>query len=207
MNAKDDGNISPWLEAQKAQIAGLRVGFSLAPGWYGAFERSLMEDPDAHRLVSQSLPRCKAPLLAAFVTMLAGTDVENRLVDLKHKRGEALKRIIRSAALRNPHIRKDAQAKEFMARASQAFDTRREGLADYCFACLIIQRYLEFRSGVKPTARELAALLKAGLSAAGRPARAIDYDLLRRNLRNYEKRHSFRFSGQQCAAVIELKPS
>jgi hypothetical protein len=102
------------------------------------------------------------------------------------------------------------ELQEMLTRAGRAFDTRRRGLADYCFGVLIIREYLHFRRGLEPTPRELVALLKAGLAAAGRPEhlQAIDYDLLRRNLSNFEKRHPLLCglaTGESSAQIIESR--
>jgi hypothetical protein len=205
MMRKDDGNLSPWLEeldASVRQLSAKDVGLKVVPRWHIRFERSLRENPNAERLVRDVLPKCEAARLARFVTLIVGTTVEDALIRLTRKRSEGLKKIIRSAARKDRSVR--TRAKEIVSKADRAFDTRREGLTEYCFPTLIMRRYLQFRSGVEPTARELAALLKAGLAVSGR-LQAIDHDLLRRNLKNYEKKHPHELAtGERCAQIIEL---
>jgi hypothetical protein len=209
---KGDGDLSPWLEeldASVGQLSAKNSGLKLPPRWHIRYERSLRENRDASRLVRDVLPKCAAARLARFVMLTVGTTVERDLVELKRRRGEQLKKIIASAAKKDRSIQKSQEAQEFNRKAGRAFDTRREGLAEYCFPTLIMRRYLQFRSGVLPTARELATLLNAGLAALGRPVhlRGVDYDLLRRNLKNYEKKHPHEFAtGERCAQIIELTP-
>ena len=202
---KLDGDISSWLEAQEASIRSLKAGILVDAGSYKAFERSLKNNPDAARLVKEVLPRCPIPKLASFILVIVESGVENRLIELTRKRGEELKGVFRRAARKDKSVREDAQ--RLLARAEQAFDTRRRGLADYCSGAVILKRYLGFRAGKEPSARELAALLKAGLAASGRPVhlQTVDYDLLRRNLRNYEKRNPHPLAtGERCAQIVEL---
>jgi len=201
----DDGNLSPWLEAQEASIAGLTTGITVDRAAPKAFERSLHKNPVAVRLVREVLPRCPLPRLAGFVIVVVSAGVEDKLNAFSRKQVEGLRRIMRAAARKDKSVGK--RANEIMSSAEHAFDTRRKGLADYCLGTVILKRYLKFRSGIEPTARELAALLKAGLAASGRPVslQAIDYDLLRRNLRNYEKKNPHPIAtGERCAKVIEL---
>jgi len=205
---RNDGDLGPWLETLDTSVAAIsarEVGFRPAPGCYERFERSLHENPDAARLVNNVLPKCDLPRLAGFVALVANSGVEDRLIELTDKRGEGLKKIARSAARKNKKVQRSAR--NLVTRADRAFDTRRQGLVSYCFPILILRRYLSFRSGIEPTARELAALLKAGLAASGRPAhqQSIDYDLLRRNLKNYEKKHPHVLAtGERCAQIIEV---
>ena len=214
MVEKTDGNIGFWLGDEQAVIAQLSakdIGLSLTSGWYERFERSLHENPDARRLVDDLLPKCNTRSLAEFTALVASTGIQDALIGLTRKRGVGLKKIVRPAARkarRDEDVRKSAEG--LLARADRAFDTRREGLAEYCFGGLILRRYVQFRSGHAPTARELAALLKSGLAASGRPAyqRVIDHDLLRRNLRNYEKKHPLTLAtGERCAEIIEAVDS
>jgi len=185
---KTDGNLSPWIEAQEASIGKLSSEIRLAqPGWYRAFTRSLEENPDAERLRTEILPRCQGERLAMFVVQAVAGRLDERLLELTRKRGEDLRKTVYPAARKE----RSAEARTFVERAGKAFDVRRQGLAEYSFSALIIERYLTFRSGTKPTARELALLFKAGLAVAGRPAhlQTVDYDRLRRNLKNYEANH------------------
>jgi len=199
----NDGNLSPWLEEQQATIKSLSAGFTPGPGVCADFDQSLRQNPDAARLVQDVIPKCSAARLAGFVTLIVGSTVEQRLVELKSSRGKSLRKMIYPVArkIRSP------RAQEFVEQAGKAFDVRREGLADHCFGLLLVRRYLKFRTGIEPTARELAALLKAGLAASGRPAalQNVDHDLLRRNLKNYEAKHAHPLAtGERCAQIIEL---
>ena len=201
----NDGNLSPWLEAQQSSIAGLTTGITIDRAAFKAFERSLRKNPAAARLVRDVLPRCPLSLLAGFVIVVVSAGVEDKLNDFSRKQGESLKKIIRAAARKDKSVRK--RASKIVSSAEHAFDTRRKGLAEYCFGAVILKRYLKFRSGAEPTARELAALLKAGLAASGLPMslQGIDYDLLRRNLKNYEEKNPHPLAtGERCANMIEL---
>ena len=198
-----------WLDNEFAFIETMRaqdVGFQpsrLNSRWLETFGLTLMTNPDAKRLVSDFLPRLakrSVLLLAGFVVMLAsGRELENALLGLTKQRGQRFKKLMRARGRTLPERRKDAA--EFLRRAERAFDVRRKGLAEYCPQLVIIRGYLRCRCGLEPTARELAALLKAGLAALGRE-RFIDYDLLRRNIKNFEKRRSAPID-EVCAKVIE----
>ncbi|SRR6266446_1428197 len=205
-----DGNLGPWLGELDASIRGLSakdVGLRLVAGWYEVFKRNLKENPDAKRLLEELLPKCSAEFLSGFVMLVVAGGLEGALLQLTSNRGDEFRNIVDPAARKDRNVRESAEVQDLVRRAGRAFDVRRQGLADYCCGALIIRRYLQFRSGVDPTARELAALLKAGLAASGRPhyLQAIDYDLLRRNLRNYEKKHPMEFAtGARCAQMIEV---
>src|SRR5262249_53763870 len=136
---------------------------------------------------------------------IAGSTIEDELVEMKRKRAKKLKASARPAARK---VSKDGdgrkRAEDFLRSGDREFDAGRVGLAPRTFGMLIGRRYIEFRTGAKPTARELAALLRAGLVASGRP-QEIDHDLLRRNLQNYERRHPHPLaSGERCAQIIEV---
>ncbi len=200
---KGDGNLSPWLEQVDASMRELSVKANLPSRWDVAFRRHLSENPDAGRLVRDILPKCNAGLAGGFV-MLVVSGVDCALIPWIREQGQELRKTIRAAARNDKIVRTSPEAQEFNRRAGRAFDTRRQGLAEYCFGALILRRYLHFRSGVEPTARELAALLSAGLAAGGR-LQAVDHDLLRRNLRNYEKKHPHPLAtGERCAQIIEV---
>jgi hypothetical protein len=203
---ESDANLSPWLEELDSSVCGLSAKLSLAPGWYGAFQRHLQENPDARRLVHAVLPKCRARHLAEFV-MLVVSGIERALIPLTREWGRGLRKIVDSAARKDRSIRNSIEAQKLVRAAGIAFDTRRESLAEYCYGALILRRYLHFRSGVEPTARELAALLSAGLAAGGR-LQPVDHDLLRRNLKNYETKHPHPLAtGERCAQIIELTAS
>jgi hypothetical protein len=205
-----DGNLDLWLRGLEDTVSRLSAkgsGFNLPRNWHIRYERSLRQNPDASRLIRDVLPKCAAARLARFVTLSVGSTLERDLVELKRQCGIQLKKIVALAARKDRSIRESSSAQEFNRRAGLAFDTRREGLAEYCFTALIMRRYLQFRSGTRPSARELAALLKAGLAASGRPIhlQSVDYDLLRRNLKNYEKKNPHELAtGEHCAQIIEL---
>jgi len=82
-------------------------------------------------------------------------------------------------------------------------------LAEYCEVAFVLREYLHTRCGLKPTPRELAAVLEAGLVASGKPKfyQKVDYDLLARNLKNFEKRNETRCASirRTCLDVIEGK--
>jgi hypothetical protein len=185
-----DGNIGAWMDEELAAIAKLSakdIGFELVSGWYETFSQNLAGNRDAQRLNRDMLPKCQAQMLAGFVVLAVSTSIEDDLVLMKKKGGQRLKARLRGAARKLPG---EPRAKEILDNADRAFDTRREGLAEYCFSTLVVRAYVRAKSGIEPTARELAALLKAGLAASGRAAfqSSVDYDLLRRNLKNFEKR-------------------
>jgi hypothetical protein len=185
-----DGNIGGWLDEQHDAIAKLSakaIGFKVVPGWYETFSQSLAGNRDAERLNRDILPKCRAQLLAGFIVLTVSTNVEDRLVLMKKTRGQQLKSRLRAAARKVPG---EPRAKEVLGNAEHAFDTRREGLAEHCLNTLIVRAYLHSKSGLEPTARELAALLSAGLAASAKAPfhKSIDHDLLRRNLKNFEKR-------------------
>jgi hypothetical protein len=185
-----DGNIGAWLDEELAAIAQLSakdLGFELVPGWDELFSQSLAGNRDAERLKRDMLPKCNVPRLAGFIVLSVSTNIEDELVSMKEKQGQRLKARLRGAARKLPG---ESRAREILDNADHAFDTRREGLAEYCFSTLVVRAYLRAKSGIEPTARELAALLKAGLAASGRATfqSSVDYDLLRRNLKNFEKR-------------------
>jgi hypothetical protein len=205
-HVRRDGNISPWIEDQDAaigQLSARAVGFKLSPNWYDVFLRSLQENPDAGSLLKDFLPKCPIVPLAVFVTLIASAKTEETFNQLTRKRGQKLKAILRAG------IRKGHDTQERLSRAERAFDVRRKGLAEYCYGALVLREYLRFRCGVKPGAKHLAVLLKAGLAASGKQRfqQAIDYDLLRRNLRNFEKRFPALCqlaTGPRCAQMIEM---
>jgi len=206
-----DGNIGAWLDEQQATIAKLSakdIGFQLAPGWLDAFESSLQQNRDAQRLNRDILTKCPVPVLAQFIVLIVGTNIEDALLQMTEERGRKLKTGVRAAA-RNLAPGGRQRAKAFLQKAERSFDTRRRGLAEYCFGFSIVRQYLRSKSGLEPTARELSALVTAGLAASGKAPfyRATDHDLLRRNLKNYEKRHTPP-SGTHCVEIIEtpVKP-
>jgi hypothetical protein len=201
-----DGNIGAWLDEQQASIAKLSakdIGFQLVPGWLDTFLSNLQQNRDAQRLNRDILTKCPVPLLAQFIVLIVGTNIEDALIRMTDERGRQLKTGLRAAA-RNLAPREKQPAKLFLEKAEQSFDTRRRGLAEYCFGFSIVRGYLRSKSGLEPTARELSALVTAGLVASGKAPfyRAIDHDLLRRNLKNYERRHTPP-SGAHCIEIIE----
>ncbi len=206
-----DGNIGAWMDEELAAIGKLSakdIGFEMAPGWYQVFMRSLADNRDAERLNRDVLPKCAMPLLAGFTLLTVSTNVEDELVSMKKKQGRRLKSRLRGPARKLAATEKP-DAERILKNADKAFDTRREGLADHCFAVLIIRAYLQAKSGIEPTARELACLLKAGLAASGRAAfqtAVDDYDLLRRNLKNFEKRQPqlAKDAKERAVAIIEV---
>jgi hypothetical protein len=203
---KRDGNIGAWADEELAAIGKLSakdIGFVMAPGWHEVFLRSLAENRDAERLNRDVLPKCAMQLLAGFTTLTVSTRMEDELVSMKKKSGQRAKAILRGGGRKLPG---EPRVKEMLDSADQAFDTRREGLAEHCFTVLIIRAYLHKKSGIEPTARELACLLKAGLVASGRVQTSVDYDLLRRNLKNFEKRQArlSKLAKEQCVELIEV---
>jgi hypothetical protein len=198
---KADGNLGPWLDGLDASVQDLSVGAKFPPAWFEIFQRHLQENSDAHRLIHVMLPKCRVQLLAGFV-MLVVSGVDRELIPLSRERRQGFQKIMRAAARKDKSV--GERANELVSKAESAFDTRREGLAEYCGGTLILRRYLHYKSGVKPTARELAALLSAGLAASGR-LQPVDYDLLRKNLKNYETKHPLEFAtGEYCSRIIEL---
>jgi hypothetical protein len=211
-----------WLEAEEARIRELSaksIGFQvsqLPKDWRVMFFRSLCENADAKRLNLRVLPKCNEEMLAGFVLLAVRPEVEVELLRVTKERGTRFKAWVRGEARKAVRCGAGSESKvllgrELLARADRAFDVRRRGLAEYTFAAFVIKEYLHFRSGLKPTARELAALFKAGLAAAGRPAflQEIHYDLLRRNLKNFEKRRPLLChlgSGECAAKIIEVLP-
>ncbi len=207
----DEGNIGAWLDEQQAAIAQLSakdIGFQMAPGWYEAFLRNLEENRDAGRLNRDILSKCRIPLLAGFIVLIVSTSVEDALIQTTKRRGRELKTGLRAAARNLAPAAKPA-VRRILKRADRAFDARRKGLAEYCQGTLVVRQYLHAKSGLAPTARELAALLKAGLAASGRALfhGTIDHDRLRRNLQYYERKHA-PLSGDRSIEIIEtyVKP-
>jgi hypothetical protein len=178
------------------------------------FFSNLFENFDTKRLLSKILPKCDNYMLAGFVTLAVRPEVEIELLRLTKHRGMRFKAWVRSEgrrAVKADDERRALTGRELLRRADRAFDIRRKSLAEYAAVAYIIREYLQFRSGLKPTARELAALFKAGLAATGRPVfQQVDYDLLRRNLRNFELRRSRvcqPLSGEDAAKIIEVSPA
>lgn len=209
--------IEPWLAAEAQSINHLHardIGFEvsqLPPKWQETFLRTLCADQDARRLVA-ALPKCNVPMFAGFVvmTVATGPHLEDSLLKMTQRRGRGLVGRLRAKG-REAGNREKAEIGNSIRRAERAFDTRRRGLIEYVYPLLVVRNYLKFRTGYAPTARELSALLKAAMAAAGRPAfqQVIDYDLLHRNLRNFEMRHPefvAAATGERCAALIELDP-
>ena|ERR1700733_3008918 len=204
-----DGNIGAWMDEEQAAIAQLsakdELGFELVPGWEELFSQSLAGNRDAQRLNRDMLPKCNVPRLAAFIVLTVSTNIEDELVSMKRKQGQRLKARLRGAARKLPG---EPRAKEILDNADHAFDTRREGLAEHCFAVVVIRAYLYRKSGIEPNARELAALLQAGLAASSRAPfqTSIDHDLLRRNLKNFEKRRPqiSQMAKEQAVELIEV---
>jgi hypothetical protein len=206
-----------WYEEERASIDHFSTNFPLPEGWLAAFQKSLDENRDAERLRRQFLPKCNVPALTQFVMLVLNADLEQALNGITQKRGERLKTKLRSEARGEQRRSSKSGAlrgyQELLHRAERAFETSRQGLADYCFGVLVVREYLHFRSGLKPTPRELVALLKAGLAASGSrwrlyPGQTEDYDLLRRNLKNFEKRHPLRCklaAGEHSARIIEAR--
>jgi hypothetical protein len=207
--------VDTWLAEQNARINELSagsLGFSaskLRPDWFAAFLQSLLDNDDAVRLVRELLPKCRVPALAVFVVLGVSTPIEARLNADVDERGEKLKsRLRRSARKERKSGQKDlATYYKLLVNAGRAFDTRRRGLAEYSEIALVLREYLHARSGLKPTSRELAAVLEAGLVASGRPKfyQKVDYDLLARNVRNFERRHEAHcaFVTKACLDLIE----
>jgi hypothetical protein len=209
--------IESWFENERRALGDVHardIGFDvsqLPADWQGAFRRKLEADPDARRLV-EVLPGCNVPMLTGFIvlTVASGPQLEGALQQITRRRGRSLIRKLRERGRAASGPEKPELSKT-LRRAERAFDTRRRGLIEYTYPLLVIRNYLRFRTGYAPTSRELSALLKAGLTAVGRPAflQVIDYDLLHRNLRNFEKRHpdlSAAATGERCAQLIELYP-
>lgn len=201
--------LDSWLAEQNtavAQLSASGLGFSaskLRPDWFASFLQSLLENGDATRLVRELLPKCRIPALAVFVVLGVSTPIESRLNADVDERGEKLKSRLRVSARKRKRSGQGnlADYYKLLVNAGQAFDTRRKGLAEYCEVALVIREYLLARSGLKPTARELAAVLEAGLTSSGKPKfwQKLDYDLLGRNLRNFAKRHE-----AHCAFVRKM---
>jgi len=207
-----DGNIGAWMDEEQAAIGKLSakdIGFELVPGWEELFSQSLAGNRDAERLKRDMLPKCNVPRLAGFIVLTVSTNIEDELVSMKGKRGQRLKATLRGPA-RKLSAAEKPDAERILKDAGKAFDTRREGLAEHCFAVLIIRAYLHQKSGIEPNARELAALLKAGLAASGRAPfqTSIDHDLLRRNLKNFEKGwpELSQLAKEQAVELIEVSP-
>lgn len=202
-----DGNIGVWVDEQRAAIAKLSakdLGFELVPGWFELFSQSLAGNRDAARLNRDVLPKCDVPRLASFIVLSVSTNVDDTLIEMMGKAGRELKSGLRAAARKLvPAERADGER----ILKNAAFDTRRQGLAEYCFGALIMRAYLHRKSGIEPSARELAALLKAGLAASNRVAfqGTIDHDLLHRNLKNFERRRPqlSELVKQRSAEIVE----
>ena len=203
-----DGNIGAWVDAQEAAIAKLSakdLGFELVRGWFELFSQSLAGNRDAERLNRDVLPKCNVPRLARFIVLAVSTNVDDALIGITAKRGREFKAVRAAARKLGPAERADGE--RIVKNAGEAFDTRRQGSAEYCFGALVMRAYLCRKSGIEPSARELAALLKAGLAASNRAAfqGTIDHDLLHRNLKNFEARHPqlSELVKQQSVAIIE----
>jgi hypothetical protein len=201
--------LDSWLAEQNAaigQLSASSLGFSaskLRPDWLAAFRQSLLDNGDATRLVRELLPKCRFPALAVFVVLGVSTPIEARLNADIDERGDKLKSRLRVSARKRKRSGQENLADHYklLVNAGHAFDTRRRGLAEYCEVALVIREYLYARSGLRPTPRELAAVLEAGLVASGKPKfwQKLDYDLLGRNLKNFEKKHEAR-----CAFVRKM---
>jgi hypothetical protein len=205
-----DGNIGAWLDEQHEAIAKLSakdVGFQLVPGWYESFSQSLASNRDAERLNRDILPKCRAELLAGYIVLMVSTNVDDALIRMTDKRGRQLKTRLLAPARKLASAER-ADGERILKNANRAFDTRRQGLAEDCLAALTIRAYLHVKSGIEPTARELAALLEAGLAASNKAAfkEPIDHDLLRRNLKNFEKRwpQLAKDAKERAVAIIEV---
>ncbi len=208
--------LDSWLAEQNTrinQLSASSLGFSaskLRSDWLAAFLQSLLDNRDAARLVRELLPRCRVLALAVFVILGVSTQLETRLLADVNERGEKLKSRLRRSARK---ARKSGQGvsthHQILLNADRAFDTRRQGLAEYCEVAFVLREYLHARCGLKPTPRELAAVLEAGLVASGNPKfyQKVDYDLLARNLKNFEKRSEIRCASirKTCLDVIEGK--
>ncbi|SRR6266403_466326 len=210
-----DAILDSWLAEQNARINQLSagsLGFSaskLRPDWLASFLQSLLDNRDAARLVQELLPKCRVPALAVFVVLGVSTQLKSRLIADVNERGGKLKSRLRTSARRGRRSGQEDLATYYklLVNAGRAFDTQRKGLAEYCEVALVLREYLHARCGLKPTSRELAAVLEAGLAASGMPKfyQKVDYDLLARNLRNLEKRHQSHcaFVRKICLDVIE----
>ncbi len=203
---KPDGNLGDWLDASQAAIRASVAGITPEDADVARFEHSLKENEDAERLLRDVLPKCDREALAVFTMVVVDQHTESRLQQMTRRRGAAFAAAIRGGARGNPDVQTDAT--ELLAKADRAFNTKRRGLADYCFGALIIRRYFAYRSGIEVTARELAAILRAALAASGRPPfqQIIDYDLLRRNLKAFEAKHPYASATPEvCGSIIERR--
>jgi hypothetical protein len=87
---RKDGNIGAWLDEQQASIEKLSakdIGFQLVPGWLDAFLSNLQQNRDAQRLNRDILPKCPVPLLAQFIVLIVGTNIDDALIQMTNERG------------------------------------------------------------------------------------------------------------------------
>jgi hypothetical protein len=210
-----DATLDRWLAEQNAcidQLSAASLGFSasrLRPDWLAVFLQSLLDNRDATRLLQKFLPKCQVPALAVFVVLGVSTQLERRVIDDAGERGDKLKSRLRTSARKERRSGQDNLLTHYklLVNAGRAFDTRRQGLAEHCEVALVLREYLCARCALKPTPRELAAVLEAGLVACGMPKfyQRVDYDLLARNLRNFEKRKEVHAAlvRRMCIDIIE----
>jgi hypothetical protein len=142
------------------------------------------EHPETKKLVAR-LARCDPRII--FVCLRSYLENRPDLNRLTKEREKAHRSIIRQGL--REHGVAAAVGTWLHARADQAFDTKRKGVAHCTESLVWLQSYLEAKSGKRPSAGDLALLIEAAQEALGRRHFDVSPESLRRELSQFKRRN------------------